>query len=173
MRRDRRITGPAAAVLVGAGLCAAPAAMANEDTEELAACLGAAPDAAAAAACIGRISEPCVARPEAATTVGIAACLAREHAAWDALLNAFWPPLIAEAREVDEANSPTPEGVERAAPSLRAAQRAWLAFRDAECAHAAARSGGGSIRVIEAAECLRTLTARRVIDFHERLNRSR
>ena len=42
---------------------------------------------------------------------------------------------------------------------LRDAERAWIKFRDAQCAYVAA--GEGSIARVEAAECLRSMTEKR------------
>ncbi|RWH74311.1 lysozyme inhibitor LprI family protein [Mesorhizobium sp.] len=44
---------------------------------------------------------------------------------------------------------------------LQTAQRAWIAFRDAECAYDTADSQGGSIHPMELSQCLRKLTNER------------
>ncbi|UCI08623.1 lysozyme inhibitor LprI family protein [Mesorhizobium sp. B1-1-8] len=41
---------------------------------------------------------------------------------------------------------------------LQTAQRAWIAFRDAECAYSTAGSEGGSIHPMELSQCLTELT---------------
>lgn len=48
---------------------------------------------------------------------------------------------------------------------LTAAQRAWLGFRDAECAFANAANAGGSIYPMVHAECLERLTKARASDL--------
>ncbi|HLJ71544.1 MAG TPA: lysozyme inhibitor LprI family protein [Roseiarcus sp.] len=48
-----------------------------------------------------------------------------------------------------------------AAKLLVAAQKAWIAFRDAECAFAASENAGGSIYPMVYAECLERLTKAR------------
>lgn len=45
---------------------------------------------------------------------------------------------------------------------LQVAQRAWITFHDAECAHSTAASEGGSIHSMEVSQCLTRLTNDRV-----------
>lgn len=45
---------------------------------------------------------------------------------------------------------------------LQTAQRAWIAFRDAECAYSTADTGGGSIHPMEVSRCLTKLTNERI-----------
>ena len=45
---------------------------------------------------------------------------------------------------------------------LQTAQRAWIAFRDAECAYTTADSEGGSIHPMEVSQCLTGLTNDRI-----------
>jgi uncharacterized protein YecT (DUF1311 family) len=49
--------------------------------------------------------------------------------------------------------------------SLAAAQKAWVRYRDAECAFATNRSVGGSVYPMILAGCLATLTQERIGDF--------
>lgn len=51
------------------------------------------------------------------------------------------------------------------AKQLVAAQRAWIAFRDAECDFASAGVAGGSIYPMTVANCRDTLTQKRIDDF--------
>jgi len=53
---------------------------------------------------------------------------------------------------------------------LIVAQRAWISFRDAECAFATAAVEGGSIRQTLQADCLERLTRKRIADFEVYLN---
>lgn len=134
----------------------APLAAGAADVDAIAVCLDAEPSrepAAAFSACAGQIAERCL-EGTSETTLEIAECLARETAAWDALLNLHWGVLRDEAKAAGTFDT------------LLAAQRAWLAFRDAECAHRDAAFAGGTFRVIAAGACQRDLTARRAIDFH-------
>jgi uncharacterized protein YecT (DUF1311 family) len=56
------------------------------------------------------------------------------------------------------------------AKSLAAAQRAWIAFRDAECKFAASGVQGGSAYPTIYSNCLAGLTQSRVGDFKRYLN---
>ena len=57
-----------------------------------------------------------------------------------------------------------PEFANRA-DSLRAAQRAWIAFRDAECGLEYALWGSGSMRNIAGTDCLMHMAAERTIEL--------
>lgn len=48
---------------------------------------------------------------------------------------------------------------------LTAAQRAWVTYRDAECAFLASGVAGGSVYPSVYADCLDSLTTRRIDDF--------
>lgn len=52
---------------------------------------------------------------------------------------------------------------------LTKAQRAWLAFRDAECELTAAPNEGGSVEPMIRSQCLAELTRARVADIRTRL----
>ncbi|MEM6679748.1 MAG: lysozyme inhibitor LprI family protein [Pseudomonadota bacterium] len=119
-------------------------------------------------ACIGRVSQPCMRGPEGLTTIGMSGCMKREAAGWDVLLNADWPMLVAKARNKDAKNTSYTQTVASAAQTLQTAQRAWIAWRDAECDHAYAEWDPGSMRTIAAADCWLRLTAERTIEFHLR-----
>ncbi|MER9305322.1 lysozyme inhibitor LprI family protein [Mesorhizobium sp. M0293] len=76
-------------------------------------------------------------------------CAGEDYQAADARLNTAYQDLIS----ADDANSKR---------LLQVAQRAWIAFRDAECAHSTAASEGGSIHPMEVSQCLTRLTNDRV-----------
>jgi len=76
-------------------------------------------------------------------------CAGEDYQAADAKLNAAYQNLIGS----DDAD---------AKRLLQAAQRAWIAFRDAECAHNTAASAGGSIHAMEVSQCLTRLTNERI-----------
>ena len=73
-------------------------------------------------------------------------CLKGKTAQWDKRLNAAYQAKLKEA-----------EGKQR--EQLRAAQRLWLQFRDANCLYYGL--GEGTIARIEAGECMRSLTEAR------------
>ncbi len=80
------------------------------------------------------------------STIGIATCVDGLHAAWDGRLNTAYQAVMNRL-----------EGAQKTA--LRDAQRAWIAYRDANCAFYAA--GEGTIAQIETAVCMYALTRQR------------
>ncbi|CAN7284156.1 lysozyme inhibitor LprI family protein [Mesorhizobium sp. LjRoot246] len=72
-------------------------------------------------------------------------CADEDYQAADARLNTAYQDLIGS----DDADGKR---------SLQVAQRAWITFRDAECAHSTAASEGGSIHPMEVSQCLTRLT---------------
>lgn len=72
-------------------------------------------------------------------------CAGQEFIQADAGLNSTYKALLAKI---------TPSGQ----AGLRAAQRAWLDYRDKECAFETAGSGGGSIHPMVETECRTALT---------------
>lgn len=96
------------------------------------------------------------------TTLGITACLAAETEAWDVILNRNYKVIMREMKAMDAASGGA--GLSRA-EALRAAQRAWIAFRDAECRRLFAEYQDGSIRSVVAAGCMLDLTAKRALEL--------
>ncbi|MDF1728103.1 MAG: lysozyme inhibitor LprI family protein [Sulfitobacter sp.] len=92
------------------------------------------------------------------TTIGISQCIQAETAVWDTLLNETY----GEVRRIFTAQDPS------LGTNLRDAQRAWIAYRDAECGLEYARWIGGSIRTIVAANCHMTETAERAIELRDK-----
>ncbi len=86
------------------------------------------------------------------STVEIVACLQRRAQAWDARLNQAYKEAMARV------DAPQRE-------PLRAAQRLWIQYRDANCRAYGSREG--SIRQIEAAECVRAMTQARAEELAE------
>ena len=62
-----------------------------------------------------------------------------------------------------------PEGRQSDTQLLVAAQRAWVAFRDAECAFSASGVSGGIAHGMILAICLDKLTGKRIDDFKDYL----
>lgn len=75
-------------------------------------------------------------------------CADSDYQAADAKLNAAYKDLV--GRNDEKANQ-----------LLQNAQRAWIAFRDAECTYSTADSEGGSIHPMEVSQCLMGLTNER------------
>jgi uncharacterized protein YecT (DUF1311 family) len=84
-------------------------------------------------------------------TRDIVMCLDKRVKAWDARVDAAYKKLIGMTAEKDR----------RAA--LKASQAFWLKFRDANCKWHDA--GEGTIRRLEAGECMRSLTAVRALEL--------
>lgn len=108
--------------------------------------------------CIGVASVPCeTATPDGQTTVGMMTCTLREAAWWDEQLNRTYTALK-EALQSD------------AFDTLRDAQKAWIAYRDASCAFEYKYWEGGTIRVLFHSSCVLQRTAERAIELGEILD---
>ncbi|MCP1200408.1 lysozyme inhibitor LprI family protein [Notoacmeibacter sp. MSK16QG-6] len=115
-------------------------------------------------------AEPNCADPQ--TQMEMTACAAQDYEAADDELNALWPDMIANTRSRDadmgsffeERGLPTTEEI------LRAAQRAWIAYRDAECDYQAYDALGGTMQPMLGSECRARLTAERVSQWRQELS---
>jgi uncharacterized protein YecT (DUF1311 family) len=81
-------------------------------------------------------------------------CIARLTKAWDRRLNAAYRKLLQGSLQAEE--------------RLRAAERLWLQFRDANCRYYG--TGEGTITRIHSAECFRSMTAHRALELEDLLN---
>jgi len=75
-------------------------------------------------------------------------CAGADLATADAKLNTTYQSVLGEADD-------------KGKTLLKTAQRAWVAFRDAECAYSTQASEGGSIHPMEVSQCLTKLTETR------------
>jgi uncharacterized protein YecT (DUF1311 family) len=107
--------------------------------------------------CIGITSTVCMATAEGRSTLGTTQCAYAEGAWWDMLLNARYQSLREDL---------SPSLFE----TLRDAQRAWIAFRDADCQVRYDFWEGGSIRNPIIANCLLNKTANRAIELGDLLD---
>lgn len=82
-------------------------------------------------------------------------CADKDYQAADKALNAIYKKVVT-AQEGETAK-------------LKAAQRAWMAFRDAECSFQTAASEGGTIQAMEYSMCLTTLTKTRTKQLQDSL----
>ncbi|MBE9639468.1 DUF1311 domain-containing protein [Salipiger pacificus] len=99
------------------------------------------------------LAEPAAAQCSAAqTTLEMRDCAGQEYGAADAELNAVYAQVKSTASAEVMAQ-------------VRAAQRAWIPFRDAACAAEAAPYAGGSIQPQIQISCLTRLTRRRSEDL--------
>lgn len=112
--------------------------------------------------CIGESAAACFAgAPDGETTTGMMFCLLAERDAWDVLLNEEYRLARAEAQAIDAVDRVSSPHYAVRAERLRDAQRAWIAFRDAECALRYDWYGAGTLRQIAGATCHMTQTAER------------
>ncbi|MGC8202905.1 lysozyme inhibitor LprI family protein [Aliiroseovarius sp. PTFE2010] len=127
------------------------------DQPFISACYANAPAGQTAPPCLRQAADACQTAPGNGTTHGIAGCLQAETSVWDALLNAAYQAKMSTLA-LQEPHLPD---------QLRAAQRAWIAFRDAECDLNYELWGGGSMRSIAAADCLLAETAERALELRD------
>lgn len=114
------------------------------------------------AECIGTASSQCQAQNVGGySTAGMANCTAQETAAWDDLLNREYRALRADLDRRDDG-----VGMDRS-DALRDAQRAWIAYRDAECTLQWARYQEGTIRTLIAGGCQLDFTAGRTLELRD------
>ena len=92
-------------------------------------------------------------------------CAHREWEQADAELNALWPQVRAMMQREDG------YAVEDDQPgyweSLLAAQRAWIAYRDAHCRLSSYDARGGTMQPLLHSTCMTVLTERRTEELHE------
>lgn len=84
------------------------------------------------------------------STLGIVECVMGLTKQWDKKLNTTYKAVMANSEPEQQA-------------SLKAAQRLWIKYRDANCDFYYA--GQGSISRIEAAECMRSMTRDRTCEL--------
>ncbi|WP_157970156.1 lysozyme inhibitor LprI family protein [Pelagibacterium sediminicola] len=151
------MTGRVLIVALLAALCfpAGAQTQSGPDNQIMTACIEAAQSAMIGETgrledCIGALSGPCMESPEGSTTVGTNECLGAETQWWDAFLNARYDAL----RKGMDGES---------ALALRNAQRAWIAFRDAECELHYTYWREGTIRSTIYAICMQEMTASRAV----------
>lgn len=155
---------PAVALIMAWTVLAGPTAAQEFAVEAGAvrACFAGTATGEAAPRCLGAASDACQAGPGGSTTVGIASCITAETAVWDDILNEEY----AATRRAFDGRSGGPNG----GPlndALRDAQRAWIAFRDADCALAFERWADGTIRSVVHANCMMVLTAERALALRD------
>ncbi len=140
------------APLLAATICATPSAAADDATT-ITACVDTERKANRdGRACIGRISDPCLEGSGSDTTQSMVECLDGETKIWDGLLNADYQSLLKSLAKP-------------AADSVRDAQRAWIASRDADCKVPYDLYEGGTIARIDSASCVLDHTAGRVLQL--------
>ena len=95
--------------------------------------------------------DKCLASPDGQSTLGMIDCAGAELKIQDARLNAAYRKVMASLNARQKAK-------------LQAAQRAWVAFRDAECA-SYEDEDWGTISRINASACVLHMTVQRTMDL--------
>lgn len=95
------------------------------------------------------------------------ACAYQAWEAADAELNAAYKLAIAEMKDMD-ANMP--EDLQGADEALRAAQRAWITYRDANCVVAGFPMRGGSAEPLLIYGCMESMTTQRTAELQDMLS---
>ncbi len=85
-------------------------------------------------------------------------CAEQDWQAADADLNAAYQETLAQMQAIDAEQPPDLQGAEA---GLRKAQRAWIEYRDANCAVAGFPMRGGSAEALLIYGCLRQMTINR------------
>lgn len=147
-------------------LAAAPlsAQSMDDSTSIVQSCFMSAPVGASYPECLGRASNHCQMQPGGGSTMGMVTCIQAETAAWDVLLNNEYKTTQAANKQADALGQGA--GISRVI-ALRDAQRAWIAFRDADCTARYALWQDGTIRSVVAANCVMTMTAARTIALRD------
>ena len=94
--------------------------------------------------------------------LGEAQCWSSAFDRADNQLNAIWPDVLAAARDNDKNFVPLHSAKPSAEVDLIEAQRAWLKYRDAECALESDDAQGGTGQAIISAQCATEQTRQRI-----------
>jgi uncharacterized protein YecT (DUF1311 family) len=100
-------------------------------------------------------------------TAEMAACAYDDYDAEDAKLNKVYAKYLKKMQSMD-ADMGNSEG-DTAVGRLKTAQRAWIAFRDAECPLESVDNMGGSIERILGPSCMAALTKERTAQLQSQL----
>lgn len=107
--------------------------------------------------CLGQGAQGCIAATDE-STLSMVGCIGAETQVWDDLLNTEYKARRAEMLAQGEGLSEL----------LLDAQRAWIAFRDAECALEVARWGNGTLATVVGANCAMEMTATRATQLRDK-----
>lgn len=120
-------------------------------------CLHATPVGETAPRCLGQAANVCQQQPGADNSYGITQCIQAESTQWDVLLNVEYKATRAAFRAQDASF----------ADALLQAQRAWIAYRDAECGMRYTIYHDGTLRGIVHANCVMVMTAQRTVELRD------
>ncbi len=114
-------------------------------------------------ACISTAANACMAAEGGSTTVGMVNCLAAETEQWDKLLNEQYKSALKAVEAADADLAAAGSAAPPAAPTLKAAQRAWITYRDESCKFESIRYQGGTLGGPASASCMLELTAHQAL----------
>ena len=104
---------------------------------------------------------------EPTTQIEMTICANRDFETADAALNEQWAITASKMKKLDEEMGPPTDGRPSYFDALLEAQRAWLAFRDANCRVEGYRLRGGSAEPMETSGCMALMTKARTVELRE------
>ena len=105
------------------------------------------------------------------TQIDMTMCAQAAFERADAELNKAWKPAYAEMQRLDREYQTAGEGLLGYAPALLASQRAWIAYRDAQCEVESQENRGGSGQPMVYSLCKERLTQERTMFLRGLLKR--
>lgn len=128
------------------------------DRETIDACLASEKYASrSGAACIGKVSAPCLAQDRNYSTTAMRQCMMDEHKVWDDMLNADYKKLMASLDTDQKKNS------------LKNAQRTWNKFVSQFC-KLGYEFNQGTMFLVMGDDCLMRMTARQDLELKSLFN---
>ncbi|MEW9614324.1 lysozyme inhibitor LprI family protein [Shinella sp. S4-D37] len=109
--------------------------------------------------------EPAVDCENAQVQIEMNICTGRDYQAADDELNAAYKVTMAAARKMDEQAREMGDQYVGAVDALKRAQRAWIGYRDGQCALAGFEARGGSMEPMLVSGCLADLTRKRTAEL--------
>lgn len=106
-------------------------------------------------------------RCASAVTQDLNACAGADWQRADAAMNAQYRAVMAKMKAADADPQPDATTGPSYAAALLASQRAWLAFRDAECVSEGYRYRGGSMQEMAELGCKASVTKARTKQLHD------
>jgi uncharacterized protein YecT (DUF1311 family) len=135
-----------------------------KDRAALATCLDQAKAGAKSAeSCIGTVQDACAKEPGNESNAAMSGCIGREVAVWDERLNAAYKAALAGDLASQKAYRNGGARTLTGAEVMRAAQRAWIGFRERKCSAARLPMEGGSGAALLGGSCFLQETARQAI----------
>ncbi len=136
--------------LIGSGPALAQDFVPAVDADQVQACFAQAFRDGVDTDCIGAAAGLCMEQPGGFSTQGMSQCTSAETEVWDGFLNREYKARMAEITSDQKT-------------ALRGAQRAWIAFRDADCGLQYQMFIEGTMRSNIYTGCMLDMTARRAL----------